>query len=328
VSTRREFITLLGGAAAAWPLAARAQQQPTPVIGFMSSRERIGSTAFVGAFQRGLNESGFVEGRNVVIDYRWAEGEYNRLPEMAADLVRRDVNVVVSVGGDPAIQAAKAAIVKIPIVFVTGRDPIKAGLVNSLNRPEGNITGIHAFLDDIGAKRLGLLREIIPNVRLIAMLLNPNSTVVETVLGDVQEAARSLGVQVRVLRASTEGEIDNAFANLIQAGAEAVINGADPYFTSRREQIVKLAARYRIPAIYELREYTMAGGLMSYGTSLTEGYRQAGVYAGKILKGAKPAELPIVQSTKFELVINLKTANTLGLMIPPGVLAIADEVVE
>jgi putative ABC transport system substrate-binding protein len=247
---------------------------------------------------------------------------------MAADLVRRDVNVVVSVGGDPAIQAAKAAIVKISIVFVTGRDPIKAGLVNSLNRPEGNITGIHAFLDDIGAKRLGLLREIIPNVRLIAMLLNPNSTVVETVLGDVQEAARSLGVQVRVLRASTEGEIDNAFANLIQAGAEAVINGADPYFTSRREQIVKLAARYRIPAIYELREYTMAGGLMSYGTSLTEGYRQAGVYAGKILKGAKPAELPIVQSTKFELVINLKTANTLGLMIPPGVLAIADEVVE
>jgi ABC-type uncharacterized transport system substrate-binding protein len=298
---RREFITLFGGAAAAWPIAARAQQPAMPVIGFISSRERSGSTGFVAALQRGLNEAGFVEARNVVIEYRWGEGDYNRLPAMAADLVRRQVNVVVSAGGDPAAQVTKAATQTIPIVFVSGRDPIEAGLVTRLNRPEANITGVHAFLDDLGAKRLGLVHDLLPKAQLIAVLINPNSTVADSVLRDIQDTARSLGLQVGVMRASTEVEIDSAFATLV---------------------------RYAIPAIYELREYTAAGGLMSYGTSLTDAYRQAGVYAGRILKGAKPADLPVVQLTRFELVINLKTAKALGLAIPPGVLAIADDVIE
>jgi putative ABC transport system substrate-binding protein len=325
---RRELLAALGGAAVAWPLAARAQQPAVPVIGFISSRGPGDSAGVVAAFHRGLNETAFVEGRNVAIEYRWAEGQYHRLPALAADLVRRRVNIIVSAGGDPAAQAAKAATATTPIVFVTGSDPVKVGLVTSLNRPEGNITGVHVFLLGLGAKRLGLLHDVVPQADLIAVLVNPNLMDAETQLRDVQEAARSLGLQVHVLRAGTEGEIDNAFATLAQERTQAVLVGADPFFTSRRDQIVALAARYAVPAIYELREYAAVGGLMSYGTSLTDGYRQVGVYAGKILKGAKPADLPVLQPTKLELVINLKTAKMLGLAIPPGVLAIADEVIE
>jgi putative ABC transport system substrate-binding protein len=264
----------------------------------------------------------------VAIEYRWAEGQYDRLPALAADLVRRRVSVIVSAGGDPAAQAAKAATATIPIVFVTGSDPVKVGLVTSFNRPNGNLTGVHVFLVGLGAKRLGLLHDLVPKAGLIAVLVNPNLAAAQIELRDVQEAAHSLGLQVHVLRAGTEGEIDNAFATLVREQADAVLVAADPFFTSRRDQIVALAARYALPAIYELREYTAVGGLMSYGTSLTDGYRQVGVYTGKILKGAKPADLPVLQPTKLDLVINLKTAKALGLEVPDKLLALADEVIE
>jgi putative ABC transport system substrate-binding protein len=264
----------------------------------------------------------------VAIEYRWAEGQYDRLPALAADLVRSKVSIIVAAGGDPAVQAAKAATTTIPIVFVTGTDPLKAGLVSSFSRPSGNLTGVHVFLVGLGAKRLGLLHDLVPKAGLIAVLANPNLPPAGSELRDVQEAAGSLGLRLHILRAGDEREIDNAFATMMRERADALLVAADPFFTSRRDQIVKLAARYAIPAIYELREYAAAGGLMSYGTSLTDGYRQVGVYAGKILKGAKPGDLPVLQPTKLDLVINLKTANTLGLTIPPGVLAIADEVIE
>jgi putative tryptophan/tyrosine transport system substrate-binding protein len=325
---RREFITLLGGAAAVWPLAARAQQVGSlPSIGFISTRTNGDSAAVVAAFHQGLNEAGYSDRRNVTIEYRWAEEQYDRLPALAADLVRSKVSVIVSAGGDPAAQAAKAATATIPIVFVTGTDPVKAGLVGSFNRPSGNLTGVHVFLVGLGTKRLGLLHDLLPKAVQIAVPANPN-LIASSELRDVQAAAGSLGLKLHVLRAGTESEIDNAFATMMRERADAVLVTADPFFTSRRDQIVALAARYAIPAIYELREYAAAGGLMSYGTSLTDGYRQVGVYTGKILKGAKPGDLPVLQPTKLDLVINLKTANTLGLAIPPGVLAIADEVIE
>jgi putative ABC transport system substrate-binding protein len=323
---RRDFITLLGGTAAL-PLAARAQVGSLPSIGFISTRTSGDSAAVVAAFHQGLNEAGYSDRRNVTIEYRWAEGQYDRLPALAADLVRSKVSVIVSAGGDPAAQAAKAATATIPIVFVTGTDPVKAGLVGSFNRPSGNLTGVHAFLVGLGAKRLGLLHDLLPKAVQIAVLANPN-LIASSELRDVQAAAGSLGLKLHVLRAGTESEIDNAFATMMRERVDAVLVTADPFFTSRRDQIVALAARYAIPAIYELREYAAAGGLMSYGTSLTDGYRQVGVYTGKILKGAKPGDLPVLQPTKLDLVINLKTANTLGLAIPPGVLAIADEVIE
>ena len=311
---RRDFVILLGcGTVAAWPLAARAQQAAMPVVGFLSSRAPGESADLVAAFRQGLAEAGYVEGQNVSLEFRWGEGRYERLAGYAVELVRRAVTVIVTAGGDPAAQAAKAATATIPIVFVSGSDPVKVGLVASLNRPGGNITGVHLLILGLGAKRLGLLHELMPTVNLVGLLVNPNFADALTQLRDVEDAAQSLGLKLVVQKAGTEIEI-------------LVIS--DPFFASQRVQIAALAARYAMPAMFELREYAIAGGLMSYGPDLANGYRQGGVYAGKILKGAKPAELPVEQPTKFELVINLKTAKALGLQIPDRLLALADEVIE
>jgi putative tryptophan/tyrosine transport system substrate-binding protein len=325
---RREFISLIGGGAAAWPLAARAQQSAVPVVGWLSTRAPDEGAYLVAAFRQGLKAAGFVEGQNVLLEFRWGEGHYERLPAYAAELVRRAVTVIVTTGGDPAAQAAKAATTAIPIVFVSGSDPVKVGLVASLNRPGGNITGVHMLLLGLGAKRLGLLHELMPAVNLIGVLVNPNFADAQTQLRDVEGAAQSLGVKLLVHKAGTKLEIDAVFDDLARQKVGAVLVISDPFFTIQRVQIAALAARHAMPAIFELREYAAAGGLMSYGTSLTDSYRQGGVYAGKILKGAKPSELPVEQPTKFELVINLKTAKMLGLTFPPGLLAIADEVIE
>jgi len=326
---RRDFITLLGGAVAtAWPLAARAQQPTMPVIGLLSSRAPSESDYLVAAIRQGLKEAGYVEGQNVTLDFRWAEGRYDRLPAYAAELVRRPVTVIVTTGGDPAAQAAKAATAATPIVVVSGSDPVKVGLVASLNRPGGNITGVHLLLLGLGAKRLGLLYELMPAANPIGVLVNPSFADAQTQLRDVEDAAQSLGLELVVLNAGTELEIDTAFADLARQKIGAVLVVSDPFFTIRRVQIAALAARHAIPAVYELREYVAAGGLMSYGPSLAEGYRLGGIYAGKILKGAKPADLPVMQPTKFELVINLKTARTLGLTVPASLLSVADEVIE
>jgi len=308
---RREFITLLG-AAAAWPLVARAQQPAMPVIGFLSSRSPGESADLVAAFRRGLAEGGYVEGQNVSLEFRWGEGRYERLTAYAVELVRRAVTVIVTAGGDPAAQAAKAATATIPIVFVSGSDPVKVGLVASLNRPGGNITGVHMLILGLGAKRLGLLHELMPAVNLVGILVNPNFADARTQLRDVEDAAQSLGLKLVVQKAGTEFEIDTAFADLARQKTGAILVIADPFFTSQRVQIAALAARYAMPAMFELREYAAAGGLMSYGPDLADGYRQGGVYAGKILKGAKPAELPVEQPTKLGLVINLKTAKALA----------------
>jgi putative tryptophan/tyrosine transport system substrate-binding protein len=324
---RREFITLLGGAAP-WPLAARAQQSAMPVIGFLSSRSPGESAYVVTAFHRGLREGGYSEGQNVGIEYRWAEGQYDRLPALAADLVRSRVTLIASTGGVVAAIAAKQATSTIPIVFTVGDDPIKHGLVASFNRPGGNVSGIYNFISAMEAKRFGLLRETVPTAGSIAVLLNPNYPGFDVQLKDLQEAARAVGQQVQVFKASSEADIHAAFRAVARLPAVALLVGADPFFNGRREQLVTLSAHYGIPAMYELREYALAGGLISYGTNLADAYRHVGSYAARVLKGDKPADLPVEQSSKFELVINLKTAKALRLTIPAGVLAIADEVIE
>jgi putative ABC transport system substrate-binding protein len=323
---RREFMSLLAGAAA-WPLAARAQQPAMPVMGYLNSRSRDTDTPFLAAFHRGLNETGYVEGQNVAIEYRWADGQYDRLPVLATDLVRRRVTVMAATS-TPAALAAKAATSAIPIVFTTAADPIAVGLVDSLSRPSGNVTGVNSYLSDLGAKRLELLRQLVPNDAVIGMLVNPNYPDAESQAKDVKEAARTLGQQVHVVNADSEGDLNRAFATFIELKADALLVSLDSFFLSRREQLVALAARHKIPVMYFARDFVLAGGLMSYGSDLADSYRQAGVYTGRILKGAKPVDLPVLQPTKFELSINPTTAKSLGLSIPDRLLALADEVIE
>jgi putative ABC transport system substrate-binding protein len=322
---RREFITLIGGAAV-WPLAARAQQQAVPVIGFLSGRSRPEAASALGAFRQGLGDIGYIESKNVRIEYRWAEGRYDQLAALAADLVGRQVGLIAAVGGSEL--AAKAATAAIPIVFTTGGDPVELGLVTSLNKPGGNITGVTFLASDLGAKRLGLLRQFALNANAIAMLMNPDYPATAGEVRDVQAAARLLGMQINVLNANTSYAIDAAFATFGRERPDALFVGGDPFLLGQREQVVPLAASHSLPTIYPQREYVDVGGLMSYGTSLTDGFRQAGAYAGKILAGAKPAALPVLQPTKFDLVINLKTARALALTIPPMLIALADEVIE
>jgi putative tryptophan/tyrosine transport system substrate-binding protein len=323
---RREFIWLLGGAAAG-PLAARAQQPTMPVIGFLNSGTPAGLAHLTDAFRRGLSEAGYVDGRNVAIESRWAEGQYDRLPALAADLVRRQVTVLAATT-TPAALAAKRATSTIPIVFTIGADPIAIGLVDSLSRPSGNVTGVNNYLSDLGAKRLELLRDLVPNAAVIGVLVNPNFPDAESQSKDVKEAARKLGQQVEVVNANSEVDFDRAFATFLQLQARALLITVDPLFNSRREQLIALAARHKIPAMYFGREFVAAGGLMSYAANLADGYRQAGIYVGRILNGAKPADLPVIQPTKFELVINLKTAKALGLTVPTIMQMTADEVIE
>jgi len=324
---RREFITLLGGAAAAWPLAARAQQPAMPVVGFLAGSAPEALHQQVAAFRDGLKEQGFVERHNVGIEYRFAEGRLDRFPEFVSDLVRRQVTMLVAMTPTAALEARRA-IPTIPIVFSVGSDPVEIGLVSSLNRPGGNITGVYMFTAGLEAKRLGLLHELIPNAATIGVLLDSNYYGVETQLRDVQEAASRLSAQLAVVRVFAESEFNAAFSTIVRQNAGALLVGASPLFNAKRQQLVLLAARHAVPAIYEWRDFAAAGGLMSYGTQLAEAYRQAGVYAGRILNGAKPAELPVVQVTKFEFVINLNTAKALGLEVPPMLLARADEVIE
>ena len=325
---RRKFIAALSGAAVAWPVAARAQQPAMSVVGFMHVGAPEPFAHLAAAFRRGLSESGYDDGQNVAIEYRWAFGDNSRLPELATDLVRRNVAVIVAGGGESSVLAAKAATSTIPIVFTIGGDPVKFGLVTSLSHPAGNLTGVSLFTAAIGAKRLELLSELVPNAGPIAFLIDPNYPTTAAELKDMTEAAHARGQQLSVLTARTEKEIDDAFAALVQQHAGALIVGADTFYTNQRNQFVTLAARDTIPTIYFQREFAASGGLMSYGNSLTDAYRQVGIYTGRILKGERPADLPVVQPTKFELVINLKTAKALGLDIPPTLLAIADEVIE
>ena len=322
---RRDLITLLGGSAA-WPLAARAQQPAMPVIGFLSSGSAGPSAPFVSAFHKGLKEAGYIEGQNVAIEYRWAEGQYGRLSALAADLIRGRVTTIVA--GGPAAFAAKAATTTIPIVFLAVDDPVKLGLVASLNRPGGNLTGVNFVVGELGSKQLGLLHELVPAATRVGLLVNPNNPGTEPVMKDVTAAAPTIGLQIDVVQVSDSREIEAAFATLVRNKADALLVGPDALLVTRRLQLAILAARHTIPAVYNVRDYPEAGGLMSYGTSQTEAYYQVGVYAGKVLKGAKPADLPVIQSTKFELVINLPTARAIGLEIPPNLLARADEVIE
>jgi putative ABC transport system substrate-binding protein len=325
---RRAFVTLLGGAAV-WSLAARAQQPAMPVVGLVNGRSPEASVRVASAFRKGLNEAGYVEGQNVTVEYHWLDGQYDRLPSLMADLVRRHVAVIATPGSNPAALAAKAATTTIPIVFGVGADPVKLGLVASLARPGSNATGINFFLADIAAKRLGLLHDLVPKAVRIAVLVNPvNASTAEATLRDIPEAARAIGLQTQVLNASTSREIEVAFATLVHDRADALFVAPDGFFTSRRVQFATLAARHRIPAAYNNRDDVEAGGLMSYGTDNLDMHRQVGTYAGQILKGAKPADLPVLQSTKFEFVINLQTARALDIEVPNALLLVADEVIE
>jgi putative ABC transport system substrate-binding protein len=324
---RREFITLLGGAAAAWPLAGRAQQPAMPVIGYLGAGSPAPSAGPVAILRQGLAEAGYVEGRNVAIEYRFAEGKYDRLPSLAAELVRRQVAVIVAVP-NPAALAAKAATTTIPIVFLTADDPVKLGLVANLARPGGNVTGASILFAELGPKQLGLLRELVPTAVRIGLLINPSNVNAADITKDLTAAGAAMGVQIEVVQASNILEIDAAFTSLVRKRADALVVGTDSFFFNRRLQLATLATRHAVPAVYNAREYAEAGGLMSYGTSLMEAFRQVGIYTGRILQDAKPADLPVVQSSKFEFVINLSTARALGLEIPPTLLARADEVIE
>jgi putative ABC transport system substrate-binding protein len=324
---RRDVLTLLGGAIAL-PFAAHAQQPAKPVIGFLSGRSSGESRVVVDAFRKGLGEAGFVEGQNVAIDFQWADGQYDQLPSQAAEFVRRQVAVIVAVGAVQAIRAAETATSTIPIVFNTGDDPVRLGLVASLSRPGGNATGASPVSQALEAKRLDMVHALAPKGTVIAMLVNPNNPAAELQSKEVQAAARTLGRELHVLSAGTASEIDGAFAKLAQSGAGALMVSGDPFFNSRREQIVALATFQKIPAIFHAREFAAAGGLMSYGPSIEDGYHQVGIYTGQILKGEKPADLPVIQPTKFNLVINLKTAKTLNIDVPLTLLALADEVIE
>jgi putative ABC transport system substrate-binding protein len=328
---RRAVIALLGGAAAApcvaWPRAAWAQRSVVPVIGFLSSTSLNASANLLAAFRQGLNDIGFVEGQNVAIEYRWADGRYEQLPAMAAELVRRPVTVIAA-SAPPAVLAARAATSTLPIVFSGGIDPVKLGLVASLNRPGGNVTGVSQISTALEAKRLELLHELVPGAAVIAMLVNPTFPGTDSIIDDMQVAARSLRLELKVLNASNDDQFDAAIASIIQLRAGALIVASDPFFISRRDRLVTVVAQHAVPAIYQFREFAAAGGLMSYGTSLADGYRQVGIYVGRICKGEKPADLPVVQPTRFELVINLKTAKTLGITVPLTLQAAADEVIE
>jgi putative ABC transport system substrate-binding protein len=325
---RRAFITLLGGAAAAWPLSVRAQQAAMPVVGFLGSGSASIDAHLVSAFRQGLNETGYVEGRNVAIEYRWADNHYDRLPVLAADLVNRRVAAIVSAGGGVAASAAKAATATIPVVFHVGVNPVEAGLVASLNRPGGNLTGVTGVGVELDAKRLDMLHEMVPTATAIALLLNPTSPGAEAQSRNLQSAARGLGLQTNVLNATSERDFDAVFANLIQLRAGALIIVADTFFNTWSEQLAALALRHAVPAIYQYREFVAAGGLMSYGSNISDMYRQVGLYTGRILNGEKPADLPVQQSAKVELIINLRTAKALGLTVPLALLTRADEVIE
>ncbi len=327
---RRKFITLAGGAAVtfAWSLAARAQQPNLPVIGLMSSRSAKDSAQLLQAFHRGLREAGYIEGQNVALEYRWAEGHYERLAALAAELVNRQVAVIAAFGGGPSARAAKAATLTIPIVMSIGDDPVDTGFVKSLNRPGGNITGVMLFTSVIGSKRLGLVRELVPQSGAIALLVNLATSSGQTQQRDIEKVAQEVGQQLVVANAGNDEELNRAFERFTQDRVVALMVAADPYFDTRRDRIIELVAKHRWPAIYQFRDYVQAGGLMSYGASIVETYFQNGIYVGRILGGAKPADMPVQLPTKFELVINMKTARALGVAIPPGVLAIADEVIE